>query len=96
MTDKPKGGRGIRATKPTTHRRVPEGITTAVDFLSAKFRADEWDGSIDGLKNLLTGFDGNTKNTIREILDKSKKGETGYTTKSFSRGLKRLKRLIER
>lgn len=93
--NRPKGGRGIRASKPTTHRRVPEAIIPVIDYLAAKFRSDEWDGSIEGLKNLLPGFDDDTKKQIRGIIKKADNRETGYTTKSFSRGLKALKRLAK-
>lgn len=91
--NKPKGGRGIRAAKPTTHRRVPQDIIPVIDFLSAKFRADEWDGSIDGLQNLLPGFDSTIKAEIKDILRRVASSEKGYTAKAFSRGIKRLKRL---
>lgn len=94
---KPKGGRGIAAAKPTIMRRIPEGIESVVIWLAEKFRSDEWDGTKEGLQNLISGFEpieNPTKEALREILRRAERLETGYTTKSFSRGMKRLKRLI--
>lgn len=51
---KPVGGRGQKAPKPTTMRRIPEGIKEAVEFLSELYRDDEWDGTVEGLK-LISG-----------------------------------------
>ena len=94
---KPKGGRGISATKPTIMRRIPKDIESVVIWLADEFRADNWDGTRDGLLNLISSLEpieNPTKKGIREILKRVASQETGYTTKSFSRGLKRLKRLV--
>lgn len=53
IMNKPVGGRGQKAAKPTMMRRIPEGIREAVDQLAELYRDDEWDGTVEGL-NLIS------------------------------------------
>lgn len=99
----PKGGRGVAASKPTIMRRIPQGIEETVVWLSDKFRAEEWDGTKEGLVNLISSFEAHSKEGdnsavlkgLKLILQRADNYQIGYTTKSFARGLKALRRLVE-